>query len=215
MAPTTRQPPKKTVYSLPPEILMAIFNKVSAPQDLYHCLLVSKSWAKCCVDLLWHRPLFTDWHKLTKVAHAIQDSTAYWNYPDLVKRLNLSNLATQISDGTLAPFSVCTRIERLTLTGCVHLTDSGIIPLVQGNRSLLALDITGVHHISDATIKALANNCPRLQGLNVTGCANITDDSLVPLANSCKYLKRVSSLTRLSLLPFPFNWLTLHQSVET
>jgi F-box and leucine-rich repeat protein GRR1 len=183
--------PKAPIENLPPEILIIILQKLNSPHDLYHSLLVCKKWARCAIDLLWHRPLFTDWGKLTKVAHAIEEPESTWPYADMVKRLNLSNL-NAINDGTLQPFAKCKRIERLTLTGCANLTDQGIINLVEGNRNLLALDITGINFITDSTVQALAKNCPKLQGLNITGCHQVTDSSLVPLARACKYLKRVS-----------------------
>lgn len=189
--PQQREREKYPIDWLPSELLISIFSKLSSPQDLYNCLRVSKTWSRCCIDLLWHRPLFTSWERLQNVADSLQKDDAYWPYADLIKRLNLSNLNQDINDGTLQPFTGCKRIERLTLTGCHNLTDRGIIALVEGNRTLLALDVTMISSITDVTIQALARNCPRLQGLNITGCRNVTDESLVPLAENCKYLKRV------------------------
>ena len=182
---------KNPIDRLPNELLIAIMSKLSSQSDILRCMKVSKGWADCSVDLLWHRPLFTTWDRLLNVVSSIQNNDAYWQYAELIKRLNLSNLSDQISDGTLQPFVNCKRIERLTLTSCSSLTDSGIIGLVRGNKSLLALDITGLSAITDLTITTLAQNCPRLQGLNITNCRRVTDASLVALAESCKYLKRV------------------------
>ncbi|MCJ1432266.1 SCF ubiquitin ligase complex subunit [Xylographa pallens] len=189
--PSVRSRPKYPIEHLPPELLIYIISKLSSPSDILRCLKVSKAWSDCCVELLWHRPLFTTWERLVNVVNSIQDSNAHWRYADLIKRLNLSNLSDQINDGTLQPFVNCRRIERLTLTSCSSLTDSGIIGLVRGNRQLLALDITGLHSITDLTVAALAHNCPRLQGLNITNCRKVTDASLVTLAENCKYLKRL------------------------
>ena len=202
-----RERDKPPIEWLPNELLICIFSKLAAPDDLYKCVRVNRLWARCCVDLLWHRPLFTSWERLMQVAAALQSPRPYWHYADLIRRLNLSNLTTEISDGTLQPFAACKRIERLTLTGCSNLSDSGITALVDGNRSLLALDITGIGSITDMTVQTLARSCPRLQGLNVTMCQNITDESLVPLARSCKYLKRVR------LLGTPFSCLLLTSSL--
>ena len=195
--PRLREREKYPIDWLPSELLISIFSKLSSPQDLYNCLRVSKTWSRCCIDLLWHRPLFTSWERLSNVAESLQKEDAYWPYADLIKRLNLSNLSQDINDGTLQPFTGCKRIERLTLTGCHNLTDRGIIALVEGSRTLLALDVTGISSITDVTIQALSRNCPRLQGLNITHCKNVTDESLVPLAASCKYLKRVCRKTLL------------------
>ena len=182
---------KNPVERLPDELLICIFAKLGAAADLYACLRVCKLWARCSIDLLWHRPLFTSWPRLQSVAAALQSPRPAWPYHQLVRRLNLATLSPDVSDGTLQPFTPCTRIERLTLTGCHGLTDRGLLGLIEGNRGLLALDVTGVGALTDVTVRALATHCPRLQGLNVTGCRNVTDDSLVPLAHACKYLKRV------------------------
>ena len=184
--------PKEPIERLPPEILIAIFAKLSSPSDLYHCMLVSKTWARNSVDLLWHRPLCNTWPHLEAVARSIQSMEAYYPYVDLVRRLNLSNLSEGVNNGTLEPFKKCKRIERLTLTSCSLVTDSGIMEIVDGNKFLLALDITGLYQITDQSIQTLATHCSRLQGLNITGCRKVTDDSLMLLAAQCRHLKRVS-----------------------
>ena len=191
LQPPARERPKAPIESLPSELLISILARVGSPPDLFNCLMVSRGWSRCCVDLLWHRPLFTTWDKLRIVAESIGKPDPYWPYADLVRRLNLSNLSAEINDGTLQPFRDCKRVERLTLTGCKNLTDQAIITLVEGNRYLLAVDLTSIESITDSAVQALSRNCPRLQGLNTTGCKNLTDDSLVSLAASCKYLKRV------------------------
>ena len=187
-----RTRPKYPVDFLPSELLIAILGKLSSPQDILSCMLVSRGWATCAVDLLWHRPLFTSQERLQNIAQSVNKRDAYWNYSDMIRRLNLSNLTEKVSDGTLQSFAPCKRIERLTLTGCKELTDQGVKMLVEGNTNLLALDVTGLAGLTDITMVALAQNCHRLQGLNVTGCLTIQDESLVMLADVCKYLKRVS-----------------------
>lgn len=185
------------ISRLPPELLIAVFAKLSSTGDLKNCMLVSKTWARNSVDLLWHRPLCNTWKNLLNVVASVRKTDGFFAYYDLVKRLNLSNLNDQISDGTVQPFVQCKRIERLTLTSCVKLTDHGVIALVSGNRSLLALDITGLDSVTDHTLLTVADNCTRLQGLNITDCLKVTDESLVAVSESCKHLKRV-----IIILPF-------------
>lgn len=180
------------ISRLPPELLMCIFSKLSSSIDLRSCVLVSKSWSRNCVDLLWHRPLCNTWPNLLNVVASVRNPISYFPYNDLVKRLNLSNLTEQISDGTVLPFIHCKRIERLTLTGCVRLTDQGVISLVEGSKCLLALDITGLESVTDLSLRTVSENCPRLQGLNITDCSRVTDESLVAVAHACRFLKRVS-----------------------
>lgn len=182
------------ISRLPPEMLIGVFNKLSSSQDLKNCMLVSKAWSRNSVDLLWHRPLCNTWNHLTSVVTSIGNAKSYYNYSELVKRLNLSSLTAEVSDGTVEAFQSCKKIERLTLTGCRKLTDQGVMSLVSGSRSLLALDITGLDSVTDHSLQAVAQNCTRLQGLNITECSRITDDSLVALAENCRYLKRVCSV---------------------
>ena len=184
--------PKENTHVLPPELLISIFGRLSAPSDLLNCMKMSKRWARNSVELLWHRPVCNTWDNLTTVANAVVDSRSYFPYEQLIRRLNLCTLSEQINDGTLQPFTNCKRIERLTLTNCLNVGDQGIMNIVKGSSGLLALDITGLHTVSDSSIHALASNCPKLQGLNITGCRRVTDESLVHLARSCRYLKRVS-----------------------
>lgn len=181
------------ISKLPPELLIAIFTKLTTTADLRNCMLVSYSWALHTVGILWHRPLCNKWHNLLSVVQALAaGEMSFFPYHELVRRLNLSAIADKISDGTVQPFMTCKRVERLTLTNCTKLTDYGVSGLVDGSRHLQALDVTDVESLTDRTLHAVAENCPKLQGLNITNCTNVTDDSLVAVAESCRQLKRVS-----------------------
>lgn len=179
------------ISRLPPELLISVFTKLASSSDLKSCVLVSKTWARNCVDLLWHRPLCNNWENLANVVTSVGKTDSYFPYRELVKRLNLSSLREFVSDGTVTPFQWCKRIERLTLTGCEKLTDQGVMTLLDGSKSLLALDVTQLKAITDHTLLSLARNCGRLQGLNITECSKVTDESLVAVAENCRYLKRV------------------------
>lgn len=175
---------------LPPEILIAIFAKLSAPSDMLSCMLVCRGWAANCVGILWHRPSCSSWENLKSVAASTGNPDSLFHYSDLVKRLNLSAL-TDVSDGTVMPFTNCKRIERLTLTNCSQLTDKGVSDLVEGNRHLQALDVSELRSLTDHTLYTIARNCSRLQGLNITGCLKVTDESLIMVSQNCRQIKRV------------------------
>lgn len=177
---------------LPAEVLISIFSKLNNPQDLLNCMLVSKRWALNSVDLLWHRPSCTTWGKHSFICSTLSLSNPYFAYRDFIKRLNLAALADRVNDGSVLPLSVCTRVERLTLTNCEGLTDSGLIGLITDSNHLLALDISGDSQITEASVFALAENCPRLQGLNISSCRRISNESMIKLAESCRYIKRVT-----------------------
>lgn len=180
------------INRLPAEVLISIFAKLNNPSDLLHCMRVSKRWARNSVDLLWHRPACTTWTKHGAICRTLSTPNPYFAYRDFIKRLNLAALAEQVNDGSVLPLSVCTRVERLTLTNCKNLTDQGLIGLVTDNSHLLALDISGDNQITEGAINVLADNCRRLQGLNISGCTRISNESMAKVAHNCRYIKRVS-----------------------
>ncbi|KAJ9629736.1 SCF ubiquitin ligase complex subunit [Taxawa tesnikishii (nom. ined.)] len=179
------------VYRLPAELLISVFARLSSTKDLQSCMLVSRDWARNSVGLLWHRPQTNNWGSVQSVVWSIRKADKKFAYQDLVKRLNLSTLGPQVSDGTIMGMIDCKRIERLTLTNCSKLTDMSLSPLLEGNRSLVALDVTGLDQLTDQALNVVADNCLRLQGLNVTGCRKLTDASLVAIAKNCRHLKRI------------------------
>ena len=189
------------VSRLPPELLIGVFARLNASSDLRNCMLVSKTWARNSAEMLWHRPLCNTPGNLAKVSQAVAKLDGYFPYNALIRRLNLSNLSDQIQDTSVQPFMACKRIERLTLTGCKQLTDTGVGSLIYGSKSLLALDITGLDLVTDETLKAVASNCTRLQGLNVTDCSKVTDESLKEVAENCRFLKRVCAAICVSIKP--------------
>lgn len=179
------------INRLPNEILISIFSKLSQSSDIQHCMLTCKRWARNSVDLLWHRPACTNWQKHSSICQTLGMEKPYFAYRDFIRRLNLAALADRVNDGSVMPLAVCSRVERLTLTNCKGLTDSGLIALVQNNSHLLALDISNDEQITEASILAIAENCRRLQGLNVSNCTKISNESMIKLAESCRFIKRV------------------------
>ncbi|KAL2268939.1 hypothetical protein VTJ83DRAFT_3785 [Remersonia thermophila] len=188
------------VHRLPNEILISIFARLSSSADLLRAMLTCKRWARNAVDLLWHRPSCSSWEKHKKICQTLSLSDPYFDYRHFVKRINLAALAPDVSDGTVMPLSECNRVERLTLTGCNKLTDTGLVALITNSHHLYSLDVsaqpplstvTSNDHITDASINALAENCPQLQGLNISGCHRISNESLIHLAKSCRYLRRL------------------------
>ncbi|KAL1864040.1 hypothetical protein VTK73DRAFT_6260 [Phialemonium thermophilum] len=179
------------IHRLPNEILISIFSKLSHPADLLRCMLTCRRWARNAVDILWHRPSCTNWQRHASICQTLGQENPTFAYRDFIKRLNMAALADKVNDGSVMPLTVCTRVERLTLTNCKGLTDTGLIGLVQNNSHLLALDISNDEQITEASIFAIAENCRRLQGLNVSGCVRISNESMIKLAENCRFLKRL------------------------
>lgn len=198
------------ISRLPAELMIAVFAKLSSPADLKNCMLVSKDWSRNSVALLWHRPSTSKWSNVKNVIATVRKADSFFDYSSLIKRLNLSALGPEVSDGTLGPLSGCKRVERLTLTNCSKLTDLSVVAMVENNRSLLALDVTGVDSLTDRTMYALAKDAVRLQGLNITNCKKITDESLEAVAKACRHLKRLklngcSQLSDKCIIAFALN----------
>ncbi|KAF2001747.1 RNI-like protein [Amniculicola lignicola CBS 123094] len=198
------------VSRLPAELMISVFAKLSSPGDLRNCMLVSREWSRNSVGLLWHRPQTNKWKGLKTVIETVRTTNSYFDYNSLIKRLNLSALGNEVSDGTLQPLSGCKRVERLTLTNCTKLTDLSLTVMLKDNRALLALDVTGLNAITDKTMLALAGNAVRLQGLNITNCTKISDDSLEAVARNCRHIKRLKlngcqQLTDKSIIAFAMN----------
>lgn len=184
------------INRLPNEILISIFSRLTAPADHYRITLVCRRWARNAVELLWHRPACTSWNSHRNICQTLAADKPFFSYRDFVKRLNLAALGKEVNDGSVLPLAVCTRIERLTLTNCAGLTDTGLTALLQKNRNLLALDVSNDRNITETSIYTMAENCQRLQGLNISGCTAISNQSLIALAKSCRYIKRVRSHPR-------------------
>ena len=80
------------VSRLPAELMISIFAKLSSPGDLKNCMLVSREWARNSVGLLWHRPQTGKWSSIKSVVATVRRTDSFFDYPSLVKRLNLSAL---------------------------------------------------------------------------------------------------------------------------
>ncbi|KAI2643727.1 RNI-like protein [Xylaria nigripes] len=181
------------IAALPSEILISIFSRINDPTQLLNCMLTCKRWARNVVEILWHRPSCTTWKRHTSICYTLGLEQPFFTYTHFIRRLNLAapEIARELNDGSIMPLSVCTRVERLTLTNCHGLTDGGLTPLLRSSKHLLALDISGDHSITEASITAIAENCHKLQGLNVSGCRHISNESLVQLAQNCRFIKRL------------------------
>jgi F-box and leucine-rich repeat protein GRR1 len=140
------------------------------------------------------------WEKIAQTL--VQEHTvSYLPYSSIVRRINVSSVSKQIDNQSLAILSVCKQLDRVTLSGCSNITNSGLMDFLSkgtGNY-LLSIDLSDIKCINDETITLIAATCRRLQGLNLSvtsvkegECMGITDKSIVSLASSCRELRRVS-----------------------
>ncbi|KAG9093489.1 SCF ubiquitin ligase complex subunit [Ceratobasidium sp. UAMH 11750] len=177
--------------AIPPEVLIHIFRLIPLLKDLYACLLVSRAWCSCAVELLWHKPVIAKMSSLYKLLKTLEQNHATFQYATFVRRLNLMSFGPDITDTVASRIAGCTRLERLTLVGCSALTDESLETILSGMPHLVALDLTGVSSVTDRSIKALARTASKLQGINLGGCKHVTDEGVGQLATHCVLLRRV------------------------
>ncbi|CAG8486725.1 11771_t:CDS:2 [Dentiscutata erythropus] len=177
--------------TIPSELILQIFKYVTSTADLKSCILVCKSWCRCGVELLWHKPVFTNNSSLIKLLITLSRSTQTFQYSLLIRRLNFSFLGEDISDQILARLSSCERLERLTLGGCRRLTDVGLLKLLEKADGLVALDVSDIENLTDSVVELVGERCRRLQGLNVSMCRKISDKGIMVVASKCRSLRRI------------------------
>jgi len=61
--------------TIPSELILQIFKYVTSTADLKSCILVCKSWCRCGVELLWHKPVFTGYASLIKLLVTLSRNT--------------------------------------------------------------------------------------------------------------------------------------------
>ncbi|KAI0050197.1 RNI-like protein [Auriscalpium vulgare] len=191
IAPPTAPPAHSPASSLPPEILINILKHLHSARDIHHTLLVSRAWAECSVELLWHKPTVNDFNTLIKIMQVLSREDRTFTYAQFIRRLNLANVGTDLSDNIFQRLSQCTRLERITLVGCSSLTDDAIARTVAFFPNLVAIDLSTVDSVTNQTVVALANHCRKLQGINLLGCRRVTSSGVRALADSCPLLRRV------------------------
>ncbi|RHZ44783.1 hypothetical protein Glove_709g46 [Diversispora epigaea] len=177
--------------TIPSELIFQIFKYVTSTTDLKSCILVCKSWCRCGVEQLWHKPVFTSNQSLFKLLFTLSRSSQTFPYSFLIRRLNFSFLGENITDQILSRLSSCERLERLTLGGCRRITDTGLLRLLEKADGLIALDVSDIENLTDAVLDLVGERCRRLQGLNVNSCKKVTDKGIMAVASRCRSLRRI------------------------
>jgi F-box and leucine-rich repeat protein GRR1 len=111
-------------------------------------------------------------------------------YCPLLTKAILDECINITEDGLIPLLSECPYIQRLTLTGVVHVTDRCIVQAVNahGLRHIKELNLSGCKNITDIAVSAIARNCALLNELSLSGCVNVTSKSVIELADSCQIL---------------------------
>lgn len=205
------------IYALPAELLIHILRSLTDTLDLYNCLFVCSNWCQCAVELLWLKPHLATKESFLSFLSVISPSNSQFPfdstelvvngqslgrqpkesvveplfpYARFVRRLNLSVVADEVHDMHFMRLSACIRLERLTLNGCVHLTDSSLAILATMPQ-IIALDLTGVVDVTDRTLLGVTAASAKIQGINLEGCKKITDEGVLAIAEHCPMLRRI------------------------
>ncbi|THH07183.1 hypothetical protein EW145_g3563 [Phellinidium pouzarii] len=185
-------PPTHSAAShLPPEILIHVLRQIHSPRDLHSSLLVSRAWCECAVELLWHRPSFTDISHFVQMLKVISSDEQTFDYPRFVRRLNFIPLCRELTDALFTRLEKCVKLERLTLVNCIELSDDVLSRVLPMCSNLVALDLTNITSCTDRSVALLARSATKLQGLNLGGCKNITDEGVLAIAEFCPLLRRI------------------------
>lgn len=114
------------------------------------------------------------------------------NLTDL-KCLNLQGNG-QLSDEALSTLSRSRcRLERLDLSGCFRLTDTGLSsylePGADAARHLTHLSLARCYNLTDQALSCVARSCPRLVHLDVQGCVGVGYTGLKEVLENCTQLQ--------------------------
>ena len=204
-------PEQSLAATIPYEIILNIFRYLEPfGVDALNCLFVCKSWSKCAVENVWFRPSIKNIDTFLKFASTVAPFTrklpTLFPYAKFVRRLNLLQVARDLSTRNFALLAGCTAIERLTMGGAIHVTDVVVESVIPRFKKLLALDISQVD-LRDGGLSAIAQSCLLLQGLNVSQCSQITDESLMVVAENCHNLRRVYNRFEIELIQGQTCWM--------
>lgn len=146
------------------------------------------------MENVWFRPSIKNISTFLKFTSTLppytRNPTALFPYAQFVRRLNLMNIAKELTPRYFVLLEGCTQLERLTMGGAVQITDPIIADVIPRFKKLLALDISSIE-LGDDGLCAVAENCRLLQGLNVSQCSRLTDRSIMVVAENCHNLRRV------------------------
>lgn len=179
--------------------------------DIRAALLVCRSWCICAVTSIWSKPSCQSRGSLTELIRVIRTcggpqqsningvsthrstQVATFPYASIIRRLNFVALHGSLTNEHLSEFSLCSRLERLTLAGNRSLDAKTLIKVVSCMPELVAVDLSGVIKTTDEVVETIAKTSGRLQGLNLSGCTLISDKGVIALAERSTLLRRVGS----------------------
>lgn len=99
----------------------------------------------------------------------------------LLARLDLTGCVRVTDRGLSEVAQCCKKLVRLSLNGCFKIGESGHWSLYQVGKNcndLEDIDLGGCRYISDSGILTIARGCRSLRNFNISACCNLNGDAL-------------------------------------
>ncbi|KAI9317606.1 hypothetical protein BX666DRAFT_1645420 [Dichotomocladium elegans] len=144
-------------------------------------------------DLVLSRILhFLDFGSRLRLAAVSQKYRARLLSPSLLVSVDLGSVNKKINDSVLQGVSMLIgpHVQILSLAHCFHVTDAGLLTLLQHAPNLRELNLNSCWLVTD---KSLAGLPSTVEKLDLSNCRKVTDRGL------CSLLDRQTSLTELTL----------------
>lgn len=93
-----------------------------------------------------------------------------------------------ITDGNVVQIALCSRLNKLNLSGCIRVSDISVIKLADNCSQLRKLSLYRCPLIKDMSIVRLVEKCHNLYSLDLRWC-NVTNVSVIKIGEGCPYLE--------------------------
>nr|GMC60109.1 F-box protein At5g67140 [Ipomoea batatas] len=177
---------------LPIDLLAHILTLLTCFKDLAQASSVCRKWRQGVQESLARR------QRLSFSGWKVDDDSAtrLVLHAYSLKELDISRSCwgCQITDHGLFQLSMAKCISNLSsvsLWGSTGITDTGVVQLISGARSLQHLNIGGTF-ITDTSLFAIADSCPHLKTIGLWGCRHVTESGLIALVNKCRKLESIN-----------------------
>lgn len=117
-------------------------------------------------------------------------------YSPLLHKAILDECVHITETGLIPLLRDCPYLQRVAFTGNTNVSDEVILTAVEshGLRHLKELNLSGCKHLTPNAIVAIAKNCALLNDLSLSGCALITTAPIRAIAENCHALRNLNIL---------------------
>lgn len=197
----TQSSPAITIYtpikipasSLPHEILLSILKLLPSP-SLSPALLVCKAWCQCGVELLWHKPAFTNLSSLFKMLLVIsasqpmvEEDSELEGSPVISTNADEMDTNDSVEAGTTFPYP--SFIRRLNFSSLSEEMSDKILYKLLPCIYLERLTLASCTALTSPALITMVGACERLVALDLSEVVGTEDGVLLQVAKSCPRLQ--------------------------